>query len=190
MATWDIVASWSSGNLVLSDPSGNEILTFDGDLRTITIPSGAGITMSAGSTFDAVAGTVNVPEIRCRVDMDLTYLGSSSGGGVVNSVANPTTQTLWVEECLISVETASSSSSYISVQIGSVASSSGSGDNIIVDATVGGSTAGRVLMNSSGTTPAAWSSTSYLTCYVTSSSDGSAGLDGTISVFCVTAVGT
>ena len=114
--------------------------------------------------------------------MDLTYVGSSGGGGVVNSVGNPTTETLWVTDCIIYVETASSSSSFLSLGIATADSSSASN---IADATVECTTAGLVQLNSSGTFPVAWNATSYLTAYVTSSSDGSVGLDGVVSVFYV-----
>jgi hypothetical protein len=71
-----------------------------------------------------------------------------------------------------------------------IATADSSSASNICDATVEATTAGLVLLNSSGTFPIVWNATSYLTCYVTSSSDGSAGLDGTVSAFYCVAVTT
>ena len=165
-AVWKQVAGWSSGSLYFEgSTSGREILFFNGD-------------------------NICAPPLRGRKNMDITYVGSTGGGGVVASVANPTTETLLIESCIIAIETASSSSSFLSLQVATADSSSGGGTNILADATVECTTAGYVQLNSSGTFPIAWNATSYLTAYVTSSSDGSAGLDGVVSVFYVTAVTT
>lgn len=158
MTVWEQTAGWSSGSLYFEgSTSGRELLFFDGD-------------------------NLSAPPLRGRINMDLTYLGSSDGGGVINSVANPTTETLWVTDCIIYVETASSSSSFLSLGIATADSSSASN---IANATVECTTAGLVQLNSSGTFPISWNATSYLTAYVTSSSDGSVGLDGVVSVFYV-----
>ncbi len=166
MTVWKQTAGWSSGSLYFEgSTSGRELFYFDGD-------------------------NVSVPPLRGRINMDIVASGATAGGGVVNSVANPTTETLWVESAIIYIETASSSSSFLSLQIATADSSSGGGSNILADATVECTTAGLVLLNSSGTFPIAWNATSYLTAYVASSSDGVMGLDGVVSVFYVSAVTT
>ena len=158
MTVWKQTAGWSSGSLYFEgSTSGRELFFFDGD-------------------------NVSVPPLRGRINMDIVASGATAGGGVVNSVANPTTETLWVESAIISIETASSSSSVLSLGIATAANSSASN---IADATVECTTAGLVLLNSSGTFPIAWNATSYLTAYVASSSDGVMGLDGVVSVFYV-----
>ena len=163
MTVWKQTAGWSSGSLYFEgSTSGRELFYFDGD-------------------------NVSIPPLRGRINMDIVAAGATDGGGVVNSVANPTTETLWVESAIISIETASSSSSFLSLGIATAASSSASN---IADATVECTTAGLVLLNSSGTFPIAWNATSYLTAYVASSSDGVMGLDGVVSVFYVSAVTT
>jgi len=161
MATWNQTAGWSSGSLYFEgSTSGRELFRFDKD-------------------------NITIPPLRGRVNMDITPT-ALSGGAVVGSVANPTTEEVWVESVIVNIDTASSSSSLLSIGIATAASSSASN---IANATVGCSTAGLVALNSSLLFPVAWNATSYLTLYVTSSSSF-AVLDGNISAFYITAVNT
>jgi hypothetical protein len=161
MAVWNQAAGWSSGSLAIEgSTSGRELLRFDKD-------------------------NITIPPLRGRVNVDITPT-ALSGGAVVGSVANPTTEELWVEGIIVNIDTASSSSSLLSIGIATADSSSASN---IANATVGCSTAGLLALNSSNAFPVAWNATSFLTLYVTSSSSF-AVLDGNVTAFYVAATNT
>ena len=102
--------------------------------------------------------------------------------GVIGSVANPTTEELFVESVIVNIDTASSSSCCLSLGIATAASSSASN---IANQTIGCSTAGLLMLNSSGTFPVSWNATSYFTIYHVSSSGIPFTVVGDVSVFYV-----
>jgi hypothetical protein len=158
------IASWSSGNLIFGSTNVGEVLGFHGD-------------------------TLRIPSVRGRAD--LTYTGDTTGG-VCYTLANPTTQTLWVEKAIIHCLVPSSSGS---LSVGIAAISGSSATEILSASTEALAAVGYIGIGSSGVLPVAWTSTEYLTAYVTSATGvvpgGTAAYaSGTVSVFYITAVVT
>lgn len=215
MAAFDVVLSWSSGNVLFQTSTGGDICYIDGDsIRLVSCGSlvasssaaitgnitvtkkvvgssdasiAGTLTMGATATLTVPAGVMNCPEIRGRSDYDLSYLGSSDGGGIVLSATNPAGVDLWVERVYINVQTASSSSAYFTCGVANTASSSQSS---LWPTTIACTTGGLASNSTEVSAPQTWESTGYFTAYVASSSDGSGGLDGTISVFYILPVTT
>jgi len=175
MAQYNQVGGFSTGNdaYVLGTTSRRENLFFEGD-------------------------NLSIPPLRGRINFTLLSEESTGAalGYVANSIANPTTDTLWVEKVIVNTITAAASSALLSLGIATAASSSAS--NITAAGVgigvAGGAATGQFCeLNTSGVFPVAWDSTSVLTAYVSCSSDGCStglGMDVDISVFYVRAVTT
>lgn len=156
MATWNQTAGWSSGSLY-----------FDG-------------TTSGRNQFFFQGDNMSIPPLRGRVNLDL--VASTSASGMCGSIANPTTEELFVESVIVNVDTASSSCCGLSLGIATADSSSASN---IANQTVDCTTAGLTGLNSSGTFPVSWNSSSFFTMYYASTAGGVASLVGDVSVFYV-----
>ena len=164
MATYNQTAGWSTGSFWIKGSTSARIIA------------------------DAAGDNISFPPLLGRINFDIEC-SSGVGGEVAGYVANPTTETLWIEKVIMNVETASSSSSLLSIQVCTDAGSSGTAAGIIVDATVEATTAGLSVANSSNLLPVAWTSTEYVSCYVTSSSNADT-FSGNVSVFYCVAITT
>lgn len=142
-------------------------------------------TTSAREIMFADGDNLSIPPLLGRVNMDLAVM--SSQVSVLASVANPTTEELWVEKVIINIDTASSSSMCLSLGIATADSSSASN---IADQTLSCSTAGLLMCNSSAALPVSWNSSSFFTVTAVTSSGIMIGAVGDVSVFYCVAVTT
>lgn len=115
-------------------------------------------TMGATGTMTVPYNVFNCPEIRGRVDFDIT---TNSSVGVCGGLVNPSTIVLLIEKVHTRVTTASSAGNAIS--LGVVATYT-SGSNI-ADATIASNATGITGLASSGTFPVEWSTGYYLVAY-------------------------
>lgn len=154
MATYNQTAGWSTNSFWIDGTT-----------------SGRNILFAAGDNISA-------PPLMGRINGDFSTPTSTQT--VIVNLANPTTEELFVEKVIFNIDTASSSSCCLSCGIATASASSASN---IADQTIGCSTAGLIMCNSSATLPVSWLSTGYFTVFALSSSGTPAALVGDVSVF-------